>query len=273
MFCIGILLVLMLLVFTDSGGGVDTKGLEEIFFKANEAYKEGRFDEAISGYLKVTESGHENGHLYYNLANAYLREQDIGRAILYYQRAKLLIPRDGDLKFNLQFAMDQVRDAIGEPRGLLGQTFFWLDGFAPRELLWSFALMNVLFWGILSARLFSRPEWTYYTFLLFLVFWLGSGISLGVKWIQIETDDRCVVLEKEVNVLAGPEAGDTVLFRLHEGALVRSERSEEKWTLIRLQDDKRGWVKSMDIEWILPRRGHAVSRQTQSRVSDKPSTF
>lgn len=231
--------------------GARGQGLEESFFEANRAYREGRYREAIDGYRGLILSGHRNGHLYYNLGNAYLREGALGEAILAYERARLFMPRDGDLNFNLRYALDQTRDAIPDPRGFIGQTFFWLHDLTAGELLWAFALVNVLFWGILLVRLFKRPEWSYYGLLLFLIFWVIGGLSFGLKWYETATDDRAVILEEETHVLAGPESGDTVLFRLHQGAVVHYERSEDGWVLIRLPDEKRGWVKGGAVERIM----------------------
>jgi hypothetical protein len=60
-----------------------------------------------------------------------------------------------------------------------------------------------------------------------------------------------VILVEENDVLAGPDSGDTVLFKLHEGAIIQQERTEDGWSLIRISGGKRGWVKSADIEKVL----------------------
>ena len=160
------------------------------------------------------------------------------------------MPRDADLNFNLSHARDQILDAIPESQGFSQVAFFWLDSLSLYELFWSFALLNVLFWGVLLTRQFHRSEWNYYLSVLLVVFWCIGGVSFGLKWYQVGTDDRAVVLEQEANILAGPDIQDTVLFKLHEGAIVHHERSEDGWSLIRLQDNKRGWVKAEVIERI-----------------------
>jgi tetratricopeptide (TPR) repeat protein len=95
----------------------------ENFFIANQAYKENRFQDAIDGYKQIIDSGHKNGHLYYNLGNAYFRMNELGKAILCYERARLLIPRDADLNFNLRYAGDQVQDAVPRDQGFMSITF------------------------------------------------------------------------------------------------------------------------------------------------------
>ena len=223
---------------------------EEGFFKANQAYKVGDFQEAIEEYLRLIRSGHGGGQIFYNLGNAYFRAGQLGRAILEYERAQLLMPRDPDLNFNLSHARDQTRDAIEESRGFIETAFFWVKSFNLNELFWSFALLNLLLWAILIIRLFHKSEWLYYILLLILSSWFVAGLSFGLKYYWISSDDRAVILQKEVNILAGPEEDDTVLFKLHEGTVVYQERSEDGWSLVRLPDKKRGWVKSKAIGLI-----------------------
>ena len=223
----------------------------ENFFVANQAYKENRFQDAVDGYKQIIESGHKNGHLYYNLGNAYFRMNELGRAILYYERAQFLIPRDVDLNFNLRYAGDQTQDAVPKAQGFMSITFFWLSSLTLNELFWGFVILNILFWGILIIRLFVRYEWTYYIILVLMIVWLIAGTSFGLKWYQVKTDNRAVILEPEVGVMAGPDSQDTLLFKLHAGTIVNHERSEDDWSLIRLSDKKRGWVISKKIEKII----------------------
>lgn len=231
----------------------DRQGAEEIFFLANQAYKEGRFEEALESYRELIRSEKEKGHLYYNLGNASLRLHDLGRAILSYERARLLIPRDPDLRFNLQYARDQLRDVVPDSRDFLEAIFFWNEHLTMRELFWIFALVNLLFWGTAVARLFSQSEWLYYSFVLLLASWLLAGASFGVKGYREATDERAVILPVETSVLAGPDTRDTVLFKLHQGTIVRRERSEDGWLLVSLPDRKRGWVPSASVESVLVR--------------------
>ena len=246
-------LILPILLFLGKCFAAEASSPEELFFEANRAYKEGRYQNAVDGYQKLAENGFANGHLYYNLANAYFRSGRLGQAILNYKRAQVLMPRDPDLNYNLRFALDQTKDAVAASQNYLNQAFFWLDAMTLRELMWAFALLNGIFWGILVLRLFSRPEWSYYVFIVLLIFWLVVGTSLGVKWYQLKTDQRAVILAPAVDVLAGPEANDTVLFKLHEGTTVHAGENEDGWSLIRLSPTKRGWIKSSTVEQILRR--------------------
>jgi tetratricopeptide (TPR) repeat protein len=246
-----IICLLLFLPALSEGEVVIEKSSEEILFEANQAYKEGRFQNAVEGYLRLIEDGLENGHIYYNLGNAFFRLEDLGKAILFYERARLFIPRDADLNFNLSYARDQALDVIDAPQGFISQSFFWLDELNVYEIFLGFTFINILFFGILFIRLFHKAEWTYYAFILFLIFTFIGASSLALKWYQWKTDDRAVILAETVDVVAGPDPQDTVLFKLHEGAVVHHERSEDGWCLIHLSSERRGWIRSLDVERII----------------------
>jgi len=219
-----------------------SKNWETLFFESNQAYSAGDFQKAVQGYGQMIQSGHGTGDIYYNLGNAYLKASQLGKAIWAYERARVVMPRDADLNYNLAYARDQTLDALPESRGLLETLFFWLDHVSLTEVFWAFAILNVLFWFVLLVRLFKRAEWLFYSLILLLPCWGIAAGSFAVKWYQLRHDDRAVIVTKETDVLAGPQPEDTPLFKLHEGAMVHTERVEDGWYLIRISDIKRGWV-------------------------------
>ncbi len=234
-----------------------TPGRDSEYQQAHLDYREARYQAAYDGYARLLDANGADGQLLYNLGNAAFRLNQIGRAILSYERAQLLLPRDADLKFNLGHAREQIRDAIPETESFAGTAFFWLGSLTLAEFFWCFAVANLLFWVILAIRIYSRAEWTYSLLFLMLAFWLLAGISFGVKWQQTRTDDRAVILQTEVSVLAGPDNRDTLLFKLHEGTIVHLERTEDAWSLIRLSDGRRGWLRGEGLEMIRGPRGPA----------------
>jgi tetratricopeptide (TPR) repeat protein len=231
--------------------------VEDRIWQSNQAYRERRYQEAVDGYLDLIRMGRGNGHIYYNLANAYFRNDQPGLAVLNYEKARLFIPRDADLNFNLS----QCRRRIGVNVAAMGDPiqdiFFWLDFLTLPETFWCFAAFNALFWPFLLVRLLYKKEWTYYLFLFLCACWLIAGASIGLKWYQATTDNRAVVLPDEVDVLSGPFSSDRVLFRIYGGTIVYSERREEVWALIRTADDRRGWIPLGFMEEIRKKKGES----------------
>ena len=247
------MMILLLVIFCMHCGvkARNNQSAQEDFFEANRAYKNDQFQEAIDGYLKLIENGFENGHIYYNLANAYYRLGDLGRAILFFERARFLIPRDDDLIFNLSHARNQAVDAIDDFRTFSLTGFLGLDSLNLYEAFLIFTVINIFFFFILGTRLYKKTEWSFYLS-IFLAIIIGiGGCTLVLKWYEFTTDHRAVVLSDEVEVRAGPDPGDTVLFKIHAGTVVHYERSEGDWVLLHLSKNKRGWVRSNQLERIV----------------------
>ena len=80
--------------------------------------------------------GYSDATLYFNLGNAYLESDDLGRAILSYLRALALTPRDTDVSTNLDLARSQTVDQIEVERVSLIESFAYLGRRAlnPGEL-------------------------------------------------------------------------------------------------------------------------------------------
>src|SRR4029453_17309931 len=85
------------------------------FAKANQAFAQGNFKDAISGYEAVVRAGQWSANLFYDLGNAYFRTGDLGRAILNYERALALERHHPEAAANLQIARDEARALEMQP--------------------------------------------------------------------------------------------------------------------------------------------------------------
>ena len=144
--------------------------------EAEVAYTKEDYGKAIELYEGLLKTHGESAEIYYNLGNAYYKENKIAPAILNYERALLLDPGDGDIRFNLQLARQKSVDKI-EPVG----DFFlhrWFDKVQNMGAADSWAQIGIvcfiLFIGCLILFFFSK--WIHLKKIGFLS---GAGI-LGV---------------------------------------------------------------------------------------------
>ena len=86
---------------------------------ANALVESGHTAEAVQISQLVTQ-GVRDGALFYNLGNAYYQQGDLGRAIVSYEQAAQLTPRDTDVRQNLAQARSQAKVAAPQPAGVLG---------------------------------------------------------------------------------------------------------------------------------------------------------
>ena len=153
--------MLLTLVFT---GISYPEEATQTFEQGNQLYLQAKYPEAISQYEKIVQSGFESGELYFNLGNAYYKNGNIQKAILNYERAKEMLPRDEDVQFNLQLANLQVIDKIDAvPRLFI---YRWIDAmlelFSLSTMGWivysCFILTLTAFAFFLYARSYSQKR-------------------------------------------------------------------------------------------------------------------
>lgn len=223
----------------------------EVFVNANAAYAAGEYGKAATLYRGLVERGIENGHLYYNLGNAYLRNGELGRAVAAYRRCQSLLPRDRDVVANLEFARKSARDAIEPPvpSPLARTLFFWHFAMSRHELLRATVLLNVLFFGLLSLLLVRRRSellrWS--SFLVFLLLLACSGSILVHVLYPVRV---AVVVPQEVDVHSGVDSDSVVRFKLHAGTEVRVREERDGWVRIALPDGMQGWLESEHAEVV-----------------------
>lgn len=230
----------------------------------NSLYEQGKFIEAAAEYEKAISSGANNGHLYYNLGNSYFRMAQWGKAIACYRQALIELPRNPDLRSNLELARKHTVDSLPADTQALGQISSWLlhpkTFFSAQELTIALVALYFLFWLIVALQpLFAAaPISRYLLFssggisllLLILLFFVrinargtpefalqGSYRSLGVG----------VITSDEVNVSSGDSDQFQIIFVLHQGTEVDIGNKRKGWVQILLPDKRSGWVRQEHI--------------------------
>lgn len=238
----------------DATRGPGSEAIEpsEAFVRGNQAYEEGRYDEAVAYYEAVVSGGAYGGEVYYNLGNAYLRSGQLGRAIASYRRSQALLPRDQDVVANLGFARQSRRDALDPPTAspVLRTLFFWHFGLSTDECLRLAIVLHVLLWGFLAVRLYwRRSEVLVWTVGLLFVATLAVAGSLVTRLV---TPTRlAVILPQEADVHSGTDMESVVRFKLHAGAEVRLLEARDGWLRIGLPDGQQGWIEDSHAETVI----------------------
>jgi tetratricopeptide (TPR) repeat protein len=225
----------------------------DIFFQqGNKAYAESKYQEAVELYLKVLEEGYTSGEVYFNLGNAYYKLDEIGRAILYYEKAAHYLQGDEALDQNLSIAELRVVDEIESiPKIFLEEWWDWLIHiFSINTFAWlslALFLLTFLFSALyinFSKRNFKRFIWSSAVgFILVLSLFIG-------RIYQFESSQYGIILSPKVSVVSEPSLTGTEVFIIHEGTKVRINRSLDGWMEISLADGKTGWLKSDELESI-----------------------
>jgi tetratricopeptide (TPR) repeat protein len=219
----------------------------KLFFDGISRYQAGQYEEAAAAFIAITESGVQNGKLYYNIGNAFFKQNDLGRAILWYERARKKIAGDPDLDFNLNYARSFRKDeAVEEVAPLYRVLFFWYHLLSHRIIVACALTANLFFWLILLIyRL--RPRYglkvaAYPIGFIALLFSLTSTYCF-----HDERTKRAIVLPETLSVRSGLSDEATELFVLHAGTRVRVANQRKGYYLIHFADGKIGWVRAKSV--------------------------
>ena len=220
------------------------------FQAANQLYADGKFAEAAAIYEKLVESK-PSAEIYYNLGNAYFKEKQLGKAILNYERAKRLVPRDGDVRSNLSYAYRLIEYKIEDKRNWYVRQTTHLVGYFKFEECWllflgsySIFLIVLLIAFIRKRPLFGRLSAVLLTLLII------SSCPLLLKFGETGMKNEAVVTVKQAEVRYGPSTVDRIAFRLVEGLKVTLHDHKQDWYRIRLLDGRSGWVRDSEINII-----------------------
>ena len=221
------------------------------FVASGIAYKEGRYDAAITGYNKILEGGRTSGPLQYNLGNSYFKKGNIGKAILSYERAMKFMPRDSDLNFNYKYVQSKTDqyDFPGESNIFNRLIHGYIKFYTVDEMVIILAgiimVMGILFLVSLYARLTETIR-VGGLILLTLVL-IGYGLGLVIK-AHDETD--MAVVMKSAESYFEPRTDSTVHFKISEGLKTKILKSEGHWVKIQRLDGKIGWIDRDALEKI-----------------------
>ena len=134
--------------------------LVALFSDANQLYSDGNYAEAAKAYEEII-TEQPNSEVYYNLGNAYFKQNELAKAILAYERCLRLDPRNKDAKYNLAFAQSRIIDNVED-----NQAFFiksWLQAVRNmlREQTWITLSIIMFFIVLIGALLFalSKEQW------------------------------------------------------------------------------------------------------------------
>ncbi|BBO83822.1 hypothetical protein DSCO28_43880 [Desulfosarcina ovata subsp. sediminis] len=217
------------------------------FMDGTAAYQKGDWPAAIDAFQRLADSGIDNGLLFYNLGNAYLKNDDVGHAILWYERALKRTPGNPDLHFNYNYALTLTRDEPGEKESpLLRILFFWKYQLSTATVRWAALLLNAALWTALAVLAVRKKRLLRPSTLLTAAAALIFTATAIFNYIEAAHMHDAVILPQEVAVRSGFTDTATQLFVLHAGTRVRVERDSGDYRLIRYTDDKIGWVKKAD---------------------------
>ena len=221
--------------------------------KAEKLYSEKKYKEVIATYELILKEGLVSYKLYYNLGNAYYKNNELGKAIYNYELANKLQPNNNDVKTNLRIANSKTIDKIeskenyfivtlksGLVNALSSAGWAWLSVFS---LIGTLA-MAFLF--LTSGHLLIKRIGFILSSVSLIVF--ISSILLGFTELNDkQSTNFAIVINRESKIYEEPTLNSNSKFSLHEGAKLNVLESNVNFTNIKLENGNEGWIKTSDL--------------------------
>ncbi len=225
--------------------------------EADSAYAHEKYEQAAILYQALVDSLGESATLYYNLGNCYYRQDSIARAILNYERARLLDPTDDDLAFNLEMARTKTVDKVAPANDMFFVTLFRSLVLSMTVYGWkllgiiAFILMLVGIAVYLFAPILTAKKIGFTAAVLLLIVCIFSNVAAARQRSQIANRTGAILMTPSAVVKSTPSTSGTDLFILHEGTHVEIvDGSMKEWVEVRMSDGKEGWLQRSEIEII-----------------------
>ena len=231
---------------------------ESGFTEGNRLYAAGQFADAAKVYEGAVHQGDYRANLFYNLANAYYRLGDRGRAILNYQRTLLLEPGHSEAAANLAFVrgrapsesgtrppgtLSAVREALAGP-GM--DVYGWLAAGAGWLGLLGLGLVIFRRGARVAGSLLAAAGAAGCVLLVGIIYWLDDGLK---------SPQRAVVLADDMPALYAPADNAKAIVRLPVGGEVHILSEQGAWEYVQLADGTRGWMSTDKLGRVDPAAG------------------
>ncbi len=223
--------------------------------RAEKYYAEKNYEAAAAIYDSLMKTG-VSAELYYNYANTQFKLNNLGQAILFYERALVLSPYDSDIRRSLEFANTMTTDKID---GF--HSFFvvdWIKG--VRKIFnsngWAYLCIGLFVVSLVLGLVFmfssmlSVRKVAFYVSILALML---SVVSLAFAFVErkyLNNNPYAIVTAGSTSVKASPTLTGKELFVLHEGTKVRVIDSKDNWDKVEIADRRIGWLQKSTVEGI-----------------------
>ncbi|MCF0202671.1 MAG: tetratricopeptide repeat protein, partial [Bacteroidaceae bacterium] len=223
---------------------------------ANAAYQAGNYQQAITLYEQVLSAG-DCPQVYYNLANAYYRTNQISKAILNYERASLYSPTDAELIHNLELVRTKTQDKFIPAADIF--LVKWYKAVVYLTSVYGWAVLSIIILCIslvsLLVYLFTNSlilrKVSFWATFITLIMFLGSIMAALQQNYYIHSNSFAVITVPEAEMKKSPEADGKKILSIHEGTRIKViDDGMKDWKEIELPDGRTGWVKTAVLTMI-----------------------
>ena len=216
----------------------------EMWQKGNAFYSQKLYDSAAYYYEKIAAQKPKNAVLYYNLGNSYYKLNQVGPAVLNYERALHLDPGYKEAEDNLILTQSRIPNRI-----VGGEDIFFVQWWKTltqlnNATLWAVIslLLFIALLGILLARRMGKFEVSSYRQVIIV---LGMLLLLGLIFSYssaMRNESHAAVVMQRDAPLTSSRGNNKPQAMIPEGTTVRLEEEQDGYWEVTLPDGRKGWM-------------------------------
>ncbi|MEA1986408.1 MAG: tetratricopeptide repeat protein [Candidatus Marinimicrobia bacterium] len=251
-YSIGLFVIILILTVSIFGKNLNDER-ESLFKNGVSKYSQNKYTEAVEIFHQLENTDFVSFELYYDIGNSYYRIGKLGKAIQYWEKAKIIKPSNDDVDFNLKLANVKLQDRVVLPKPFLIFKYY-------KSIKQNIDIKKMLnYIGLLffvTILLFILPKIFDNTSVkkrllkfLFIPKYLLILIIFFLFLILFDTtnyknnNDFGIVIENKIKVKTEPKEDADTIFILHEGSKVKIlSKFDRKWYKVSYFDDKIGWI-------------------------------
>jgi len=234
---------MLAIIFASQSLLAEVSDPQAVFASANQQYEAAEYEAAIADYLTLLPD-HQSASLHYNLGNVYYQLGDYGPAILHYEKALALDPRNPDIRANLELTQEAAQLTPPSPS--------WYSVVANQASVnfWA-SLLACSFWGAIALFVIA-PMYRWRGPLrggLIALASIGLLVSSVAMYGWHINGGTGVMLSDNAKLNVAPTASSPIAGSVKAGQQARIQKQHGEYYLVTL-DDKVGWVSQSEFSPI-----------------------
>jgi tetratricopeptide (TPR) repeat protein len=225
-----------------------------LFNQGKESYKAEHYNEAIQDWKTILKQGNHSASVYFNIANAHYKLNEVGSSIYYYEKALQLAPNDKGIKANLAFAENAKVDAIAPlPKTIFSKwyrailTVLTFDGWALTAVCFS-SLFALLFLGYYFVGQEQQKRLLFTVAMVCAFLCIGTFTMASLSYQVMKKNVFAIIFAETTAIKTAPNRNSESALVLHEGTKVQILEVDDLWLRVRVANGVDGWLMASDLK-------------------------
>lgn len=238
---------------------------ESAALKGDSAYNKADYQTALRYYNEALTKEGSSTELYYNIGNAYYRLDNLGRAVLSYERALKIDPSNDQARDNLQFVKSKIKDRPEDDSSYLNNVHKKIISLMSPDM-WAWVTLGifVLLMALVALYIFTANvnlrKVGFFGGIVMLCVFVYTLVIAYNSANEVNKHETAVVIVPTSYLSSMPASKDKnqKVVPVHEGITITiidsvatpEDPNSRMWYNVKINNATSAWVRGSDIERI-----------------------